>query len=128
MVSFSIIMSTILSILLLISFCLEPAYVISISDDQTAINGSTVTIECIAGGIPSVFNYQWMKNGVTIPGQTGSTLTISSVTTSDIGEYKCTPSNSNGNTNSSSNILSVNGKFTNTFTPFNNLCCFIILC
>ena len=107
---------------------IEPAYVISISDNQTAINGSTVTIECIAGGIPSVFTYEWMKNGVTIPGQTGSTLTISSVTTSDIGEYKCTPSNSNGNTNSSSSILSVNGKFTNTFTPFNNLCCFIILC
>ena len=121
-------MSTILSILLLISFCLEPAYVISISDDQTAINGSTVTIECIAGGTPSVFTYEWMKNGVIIPGQTGSTLTISSVTTSDIGEYKCTPSNSNGNTNSSSSILSVNGKFTYTFTPFNNLCYFLILC
>ena len=121
-------MSTILSILLLISFCLEPAYVISISDDQTAINGSTVTIECIAGGSPSVFTYKWMKNGITIPGQRGSALTISSVTTSDIGEYKCTPSNSNGNTNSSSSILSVNGKFTNTFTPFNNLCCLLILC
>ena len=67
-------------------------------------------IECIAGGTPSDFNYEWMKNGVIISGETGSTLTISSVTISDIGEYKCTPSNSLGSTNSSSTILSVNGK------------------
>ena len=51
-----------------------------------------------------------MKNGVIISGETGSTLTISSVSISDIGEYKCTPSNSLGSTNSSSSILSVNGK------------------
>ena len=105
-------------------FYIEPAYVISITDDQTATNGSTVTIECTAGGTPSVFTYQWMKNGVNISGETNSTLTISSVTTSDIGEYKCTPSNSFGSTNSSSSILSVNGKFTNTLTSFKNLCCF----
>ena len=74
-------MSIVLSILLLILFCIEPAYVISITDDQTATNGSTVTIECIAGGSPSVFTYQWMKNGVTIAGETRSSLTISSVTT-----------------------------------------------
>ena len=90
--------------------CIEPAYVVSITDDQIATNGSTVTIMCTAGGIPSVFTYEWMKNGVTIPVETGSTLRISSVTTSNIGEYKCTPSNSLGNTNSSSSILSVNGK------------------
>ena len=82
----------------MILFCIEPAYVISITDDQTATNGSTVTIECIAGGSPSVFTYQWMKNGVTIAGETRSSLTISSVTISDIGEYKCTPSNSFGST------------------------------
>ena len=108
----------------MILFFIEPAYVISITDDQTATNGSTVTIECTAGGTPSVFTYEWKKNGVTIAGETGSSLTISSVTTSDVGEYKCTPSNSRGNTNSSSSILSVNGKFTNTLTSFNNLCCF----
>ena len=51
-----------------------------------------------------------MKNGVNISGETGSTLTISSITTSDIGQYKCTPSNSRGSINSSTTILSVNGK------------------
>ena len=86
------------------------AYVIDITDDQTATNGSTVTIECTAGGIPSDFTYQWMKNGVIISGDTESTLTISSVTTGDIGEYKCTPSNSLGSTTNSSTILNVNGK------------------
>ena len=94
---------------------LEPAYVIDITDDQTATNGSTVTIECTAGGTPSDFTFQWMKNGVNILGETNSTLRISSVTISDIGEYKCTPSNSRGNTNSSSTILSVNSKCTYIF-------------
>ena len=86
------------------------AYVIDSTDSQTATNGSTVTIEITAGGTPSDFTYQWMKNGVNISGETDSTLTISSFTTSDIGEYKCIPSNSLGSTNSSSTILSVNGK------------------
>ena len=89
---------------------LEPAYVIDITDDQTAINGSTVTIECTAGGTPSDFTYQWKRNDILIT-ETGSTLTISSVTISDIGEYKCTPSNLWGNTNSSFMILSINSKY-----------------
>ena len=88
---------------------LEPAYVIDITDDQTAANGSTVTIECTAGGSPSDFTYQWKRNDILIK-ETGSILTISSVIISDIGEYNCTPSNSRGNTNSSFTILSVNGK------------------
>ena len=88
---------------------LEPAYVINITDDQTAVNGSTVTIECTAGGTPSDFTYQWKRNDILIK-ETGSILTISSVTIGDIGEYNCTPSNSRGNTNNSFTILSVNGK------------------
>ena len=89
---------------------LEPAYVIDITDDQMAANGSTVTIECTAGGSPSDFTYQWKRNDILIT-ETGSTLTISSVTINDIGEYNCTPSNLWGNTNSSFTILSVNGKY-----------------
>ena len=58
-----------------------------------------------------------MKNGVNISGETDSTLTISSFTTSDIGEYKCIPSNSLGSTNSSSTILSVNGKDIKSLHP-----------
>ena len=105
MVSFFINTSTILSILLSITFLLEPAYVITITDDQTATNGSTVTIECTAGGILNVFTYQWMKNGVTTVWETGSKINNIQC------YYKCTPSNSWGNTNSSFCIVSVNGNF-----------------
>ena len=84
-----------------------PAYAIGIIDTAT---GNTVTLKCLAGGIPSNFTYQWMKNGVTINGETNVTLMIHSVSTSDIGVYKCTPSNSLGSTNSSSIIFSVTGK------------------
>ena len=49
----------------------------------------------------------WSRNGDVIPGQTGSTLTISNVRTADIGVYSVTPSNSRGSTNSTSTTLSV---------------------
>ena len=63
----------------------------------------------IAGGLPSDFTYVWRKNGVVISGQTSSTLTISNASTTDIGVYSCTPSNSRGSFNGSSTTVSVTG-------------------
>ena len=67
-------------------------------------------ISVVAGGIPNVFTYQWYRNGVAITGETGSTLTISSISTTDVGIYSCTPTNSGGTTNSSSTTISVTSK------------------
>ena len=88
-----------------------PAYIISITDSQTVSSGSSVTISVVAGGIPNVFTYQWYRNGVAITGETGSTLTISSISTTDVGIYSCTPNNSGGTTNSSSTTISVTSKW-----------------
>uniref|UniRef100_A0A1X7UJ94 Ig-like domain-containing protein n=1 Tax=Amphimedon queenslandica TaxID=400682 RepID=A0A1X7UJ94_AMPQE len=84
-----------------------PAYVISISDPQTVSSGSSVTINVTVGGTPDDFTYQWFRNGILIAGETDSTLTIPSISTTDIGKYTCTPNNSRGSTNSSSTIISV---------------------
>ena len=89
---------------------IAPAYVISISDPQTVSSGSSVTINVTVGGTPDDFTYQWFRNGILIAGETDSTLTIPSISTTDIGIYTCTPNNSRGNTNSSSTIISVASK------------------
>ena len=88
---------------------IAPAYVISISDSQTVDEGTTATIEVMAGGIPDDITYQWFKNFVAISGENSSTLTIPNVTTNDVGTYTCSPSNSRGTTNSSTTTLNVRG-------------------
>ena len=73
-------------------------------------SGITATINVTVGGIPDDFTYQWSRNGANITGQTSSTLTLSNVSTTDIGVYTCTPRNSRGNGNSSSTTISVRSK------------------
>ena len=70
------------------------------SSGSTAIN---VTV----GGIPDDFTYQWSRNGVVITGQTSSTLTLSNVSTTDIGVYTCTVKNSKGSIISFNTTISV---------------------
>ena len=73
-------------------------------------SGSSVTINVIVGGTPDDFTYQWFRNGILIAGETDSTLTIPSISTTDIGIYTCTPNNSRGSTNSSGTTISVASK------------------
>uniref|UniRef100_A0A1X7SGD9 Ig-like domain-containing protein n=1 Tax=Amphimedon queenslandica TaxID=400682 RepID=A0A1X7SGD9_AMPQE len=82
------------------------AHVISISGPQTVPSGSSVDISVVPGGTPD-FTYQWFRNGMAIPGETGSTLSIRNIRTTDIGLYSCTVSNSRGSANSSSTAISV---------------------
>ncbi len=52
---------------------------------QSVCAGSNVTFSVTATG--SGLTYQWRKNGVNIPGATGSSHTITGVTTGDAGSY-----------------------------------------
>ena len=83
---------------------------ISISEPQTVPSGSSVDISVVAGGTGD-FTYQWFRNGMVIPGETDSTLSIQNVRTTDIGLYFCTASNSGGSANSSSTAISVTSKY-----------------
>ena len=78
---------------------LARAFIVSSSGDVVALKGSSIVLKVNASGIPDAITYEWKQNGVTIPLQTSSMLTLSSVNTSDIGLYECIPSNSLGTFN-----------------------------
>jgi hypothetical protein len=55
----------------------------------------------------SPFTYQWRKNGTNIAGATGSSLSLSNVSSTDVGSYSVVVSNSYGIFTSNSATLSV---------------------
>lgn len=71
----------------------------------------------IAEGQPGTFNvsalgttpfeYQWQKNGIDVPGETGATLTIENAVPNDEGEYKVVVSNAAGTATSNGATLTV---------------------
>lgn len=64
-------------------------------ESQTAALQSTVTLSVTASGAPAPA-FQWKRNGVVLPGATGSTLTLKGVTPADNGAYSAEASNSLG--------------------------------
>ena len=59
-----------------------------------AISGLSVSFTVTATGVNLL--YQWQKDGVDIAGATSAAYTISSVTESDEGEYRCVVFNDAG--------------------------------
>ncbi len=72
---------------------------------QTATSGQQVTFTANPSG-SGPFTYQWLKNGTDIPGATGSTYSISSVSSSDYGNYLVVVTNAQGSTTSNYFTLS----------------------
>jgi len=73
---------------------------------QTATAGDNVTFSASASGSPAAA-YQWQFYGTNLPGETGSSLTLSSVTTNQAGPYRAVATNSAGATNSDTATLTV---------------------
>jgi len=74
---------------------------------QIVIVGTSVTFTVSATGTAPL-NYQWMKGGANISGATTATLTLSSVTATDAGNYTVLVSNSAGSVTSAAATLTVN--------------------
>jgi hypothetical protein len=70
------------------SFATQPA-------SQTASAGQTVTFTASPSGT-GPFTYQWQYDGTNIPGATGSTYTVSNVTSANYGNYLVVVTNANG--------------------------------
>lgn len=68
--------------------------------------GGTATFDLDGNADPEP-TFQWRKNGVNIPGATESTLTITSVTPSDAGNYSVVVTNTAGSATSADATLTV---------------------
>ncbi|HYE30133.1 MAG TPA: immunoglobulin domain-containing protein [Methylomirabilota bacterium] len=70
-------------------------FVTSVPENQTVNAGANVTFNISAEG-DAPLTYQWSKGGVVIPGQTGATLQLNSVTKANEGVYTVVVTNSAG--------------------------------
>jgi len=73
---------------------------------QAVLEGAAVTFSVAAAGTPTLF-YQWQRNGTDVPGATGTSISLFSVTTNQAGAYTVTITNAFGFTNSDPAILAV---------------------
>jgi M6 family metalloprotease-like protein len=71
-----------------------------------AAAGANVTFTVTATGT-GPFAYQWLFNGVAIPGATGATLTLANVQAANAGNYSVRVSNASGSTTSAPAVLDV---------------------
>ncbi len=67
---------------------------------------SSATFTVVANGTP-LLNYQWRRNGVNIPGATGTTLTLLRLQLSDAGDYDVVVTNHVGSVTSPAATLNV---------------------
>ena len=68
--------------------------VVKPATETLSVNGSA-TFTCMAQGGPSNV-FQWSLNGVDLPGENGTMLSITGVDAADGGTYRCTVSNAAG--------------------------------
>ncbi len=69
-----------------------PQAKVSAPSDISVTEGDTISVSIVIGG--SQNNYQWVKDGANLTGQTSSTLFITPASTSDDGEYSLTATSS----------------------------------
>ena len=75
---------------------------------QTVLSAQPVTFTAQTVGAPTI-SYQWRFNGTDLPGETGSSLVLTSSQVLDSGRYDCLASNAHGDTLSKVAVLTVNG-------------------
>ena len=73
---------------------------------QTVLSGGTATFSVTATGTEPL-SYQWRKDGAELPGQTGASLTLNNVQTSEAGNYDVVVSNGNGSVTSQAAQLTI---------------------
>jgi len=74
---------------------------------RTVTAGAAVTFTVAASGSPAPA-FQWQKGGADIPGATGTSYSIASVTAGDAGAYTVVATNAAGSVTSSAATLTVN--------------------
>ena len=75
--------------------------------DQTANPGESVNFSATAQGTSPV-SYQWRKNGVILPGETATSLSLTNLQRADAAAYDVIASSPAGSTTSAVSLLTVN--------------------
>lgn len=75
---------------------------------QTAAVGDSLSFTAYASGTAPI-TYQWYHNGIALNDATNTTLTLSSITTTDVGDYMVIAKNQVGSAISTTAILSIAG-------------------
>ena len=74
---------------------------------RAVLTGWTNTPFTVVADGSSPLNYQWCKNGTSIPGATAASLTLTNIQLADAGTYSVLVSNAYGSTNSDPAVLAV---------------------
>ncbi len=91
--------------------------VITISPESMTVNpGANVTFNVSATG-SAPLNYQWLKNGSSIAGAKGASLTLNGVQTADAGSYSVVVGNSANSVQSGAAVLAINSAPVITHQP-----------
>ncbi len=80
-----------------------------------SLGGSRIFSVSAIGTPP--LNYQWYHDAIAVPGATGSSLSLTSLTAADAGQYTVVVSNDGGSTTSLPALLTVNEVTADTFNP-----------
>lgn len=83
-----------------------PPVIVTPPQSRSVAAGQPVTFSVVASG-SATFTYQWRKGGSPINGQSGSSLTLASVTFDDAGSYDVVVTSSGGSTPSDAAVLTV---------------------
>jgi hypothetical protein len=89
---------------------LVPPFIITQPRSQTVNINDSVTFFVEAGGTPPL-SYQWLRNGIIIPGATSPSFTIRGVQPQDGGSYRVVVANAAGAVSSDPALLRVNVPF-----------------
>jgi hypothetical protein len=100
----------------------QAPYITAESSGATLCEGTAHTFSVTASGT-SPLTYQWYFDNTSIPNATNNTYTISSVSTTDAGNYYCIVSNMCGKIQSSVKTLAVNEAPAITIQPNNAVKC-----
>ena len=88
------------------STLVQPPRIGTQPQSQTVAVGGSVTFSVTAtGGLPH--SYQWLRNGVALPGETNSTLSFTNVTAFSQGGYRVQVANGGGSLSSDEAVLTV---------------------
>ena len=102
----------------------EDSFIVIPATETLSVTES-VTFACIAQGGPSNV-FQWSLNGVDLPGENGTMLSITGVDAADVGTYTCTVSNAAGMSQASALLY---GECCKSLLPGASLCkssCYIV--